>query len=369
MLGAIVIVGSEDAVSSLSSAETPEPVPLSMPTDRDRGSLLACVEVLGRSVLERVLDELRCASLDAIALLADDAYAKRVGIGQTLQNASFLLVKDVWAGAADALKKYRESGIESSLIIRVSAYAEFDLKEAVQSHGEQREVITRVFSDQTALDIWVVDIAGLNLSSDTPADLAATLYATPSAHYEVRGYVNHLEHPRDLRRLVVDSLSNRCRLRPQGLETRPGVWMEGGADVHRGARIVPPAFVGRGSKIGEQCLITRCSSVERDSEVDYGTIVEDSSILSNSYVGIGLDVSHAIVQGSTLLNLERGVALDIADPTLIRRNKSLSMEALRTSTLDSASGMSFFVSAEEHRNETVARREESDASSLGDVRF
>jgi hypothetical protein len=47
--------------------------------------------------------------------------------------------------------------------------------------------------------------------------------------------------------------------------------------------------------------------------------VEDSSILSNSYVGIGLDVSHSIVNGNQLLNLERGVALEIQDPGMIRR--------------------------------------------------
>ena len=69
------------------------------------------------------------------------------------------------------------------------------------------------------------------------------------------------------------------------------------------------------------------SNVESNCQIDYGTIVEDSSILSNTYVGIGLDVSHSIVNGDQLLNLEQGVAVEIADPGMIRRNSVLRQEA------------------------------------------
>jgi hypothetical protein len=54
--------------------------------------------------------------------------------------------------------------------------------------------------------------------------------------------------------------------------------------------------------------------------VDYGTVIEDSSVLSNSYVGIWLDVSHAVVCGSKLLNLSRNRTLNLADATMLRRN-------------------------------------------------
>ena len=76
-------------------------------------------------------------------------------------------------------------------------------------------------------------------------------------------------------------------------------------------------------KIGDECLITRGSNVESDSEVDYGTTIEDSSILSNTYVGIGLDLSHSVAQGGTLLNLQHDVLLQISDPAVMRQNKQL----------------------------------------------
>jgi NDP-sugar pyrophosphorylase family protein len=145
------------------------------------------------------------------------------------------------------------------------------------------------------------------------------LQTTSAVNYPVRGYVNRLESPRDVRRLICDGLASRCQFRPQGFEVRPGVWMGQGAQVEKGARIVAPAFIGRGAKIADQCLITRGSNVESNSHVDYGTVVEDSSVLSNTYVGIGLDLTHSIVDGNSLLNLEHQVMLRIADPVVLRQ--------------------------------------------------
>jgi len=202
--------------------------------------------------------------------------------------------------------------------MQLGAYAEIDLKEFLQFHREQRQIVTRACDREGTLDAWVIDISLVSEAMDVPTALRT---AGP-IQYFVNGYVNRLQHPRDLRRLVVDSFSNRCRLRPTGVEIRPGVWIEEGAQVHRDARIVAPAFIGRGTRIGEQCLITRSSNVESSCQIDYGTVVEDSSILSNSYVGIGLDLSHSIVDGSNLINLERDVTLEISDACVIRPNRN-----------------------------------------------
>jgi NDP-sugar pyrophosphorylase family protein len=206
--------------------------------------------------------------------------------------------------------------------MRLGAYADIDLKEFLQFHRDQRQIVTRACDREGTLDAWVIDTAVLSEA----VDLSTLLRTSGTAQYFVNGYVNRLQHPRDLRRLVVDSFSNRCRLRPTGAEIRPGVWLEEGAQVHRDARIVAPAFIGRGARIAEQCLITRSSNVESSCQIDYGTVVEDSSILSNSYVGIGLDLSHSIVDGSNLMNLERDLTLEIADPCVIRPNRNSRQE-------------------------------------------
>jgi len=283
-----------------------------------KGVPIACVEVLGRSVLERWVDQMLRAGVNAITLLGDSrcAPAARSEIDQVATNFPLTWGDDAWLAAAQIVKRQKEPGIDLTFLIRVAGYVELDPLDAVQFHREQQHAVTRAFDEGGPLDIWVIDTSRVTESGE----MEVMLGESEPAHYSVRGYVNRLEEPCDLRRLVVDSLSCRCGLRPTGSEMRPGVWIDEGAQVHRTARIVGPAFVGRKSKIEEQCLITRFSNVESNCQIDYGTIVDDSSVLSNSYVGIGLDVSHSIVDGNHLLNLERDVTLEIADPGMIRRN-------------------------------------------------
>ena len=264
------------------------------------------------------------AGINAITLLGDSCFAPVRGeIDRVAANFPFAWGDDAWLGATQILRRHKEPGIDVTFLVRAAAYVELDPVDALRFHREQQQVVTRAFDEDGPLDIWIIDTARAESE-----DILFMLGESEPARYAVQGYVNRLEEARDLRRLAVDSLSSRCRLRPQGSETRPGVWIDEGAQVHRTARIVAPAFVGRKSKVEEQCLITRCSNVESNCQIDYGTVVEDSSILSNSYVGIGLDVAHSIVNGNKLLNLERDVTLEIADPNMIRRNGIPRKEAI-----------------------------------------
>jgi NDP-sugar pyrophosphorylase family protein len=96
--------------------------------------------------------------------------------------------------------------------------------------------------------------------------------------------------------------------------------MDDGAEVHRRARIVAPAYVGRASKVMEDTLITRFSSIEKGCCIDYGTVIENSSILENTQVGICLDVCHAVANGNKLLSLGHDVVVEISDPSVLRFN-------------------------------------------------
>jgi NDP-sugar pyrophosphorylase family protein len=278
---------------------------------------LAFAEVLGQSVFARLIEELRRAGVGAISVYGSISAARARTDIDSVTNVEFRWTKEPWTKATQRLLADGKNGVEQILVVRVGAYVDLDLKDALHFHREQRQGLMRVFDESGPLDIWIVNPDWISQGLDVREAFSA---AAP-ARYLARGYVNRLESGADLRRLAVDGLTSRCGLRPLGTESRPGVWMDNGAQVDRDCRIVAPAFIGRGTKIAAQCLITRCSNVESNCHIDYGTVVEDSSILSNSYVGIGLDVSHSIVDGSRLLNLERNVALEIADPGFIRQNK------------------------------------------------
>ena len=220
--------------------------------------------------------------------------------------------------AGECLANYKHEGFEAVLIVGSGAYVELDAAEMLAFHEQQGCAVTRAYSeaDRELLDCWMVDPSAL--PEEVPL-LSALLCVRPQI-YRSQGYVNRLRSPRDIRRLVLDAFHARCRLRPQGSEIRPGIWIGEGAQIERSARIVAPAFIGRDVQISDECLITRGSNIERNSHIDFGTVIEESSILSNSYVGIGLDLSHSIVNGRNLLNLQHNVNLEIADPVIMREN-------------------------------------------------
>jgi carbonic anhydrase/acetyltransferase-like protein (isoleucine patch superfamily) len=304
--GAIVIAEAESRIE-----ESEGPNSQGFSSRERRRHFLAGVELLGQSVFGRLVQHLSHFSFDTTSVFVDSSLALEIDDLSGMQ----VDVTDVWRGAARSLIEAKEAGVDAVLLVLAGAYVEFDPVDLIRFHRDCGNIVTRACDERGFLDLWVAD-PGMVRDN---IDLKGSLQTAGEPYYQVSGYVNRMETLRDMRQLVADGLSSRCRLRPQGIEVRPGMWMAEGAEVERGARIVAPAFLGRDVKISEQCLITRCSSIERNCQIDYGTVVEDSSILSGTYVGIGLDLSHCIADGTCLVNLNREVALEIKDPVVMRQ--------------------------------------------------
>jgi hypothetical protein len=266
----------------------------------------AGMEVLGKTPIARLAEDLE-KDCDIVSVISNDRDSQQAN---ATPQASIIDL------AADRLADYKQAGLGTVLIVRCGSYVELDVAEMLNFHQEQGVGVTRALSNDAPLDVWMVDPSGL---PEHMASLSALLCARP-AMYRSQGYVNQLRTAREFRRLVLDSFYSRCRLRPQGLEIKRGIWSCDGAQIERSARVVAPAFIGRDVHISAECLVTRGSNVESNSRVDFGTAVEDSTILPNSYVGIGLDLSHSIVDGRNLLNLRHNVNLEITDPVVMRQN-------------------------------------------------
>ena len=225
------------------------------------------------------------------------------------------MVDDLGSAVARRLLEYSRDGVEQAFVNSVDAYAETDLFDLFYFHRESRQASTRAFDERGPLDLWVADCAkaqvtGLNgLSKQSERS---------GASYFIRGYVNRLIQPRDLRRFATDLLCGRCERGPSGNEIRPRVWTGQGAEVHRRARVVAPAYIGSGSKVQEDALITRCSSIESDCFIDSGTVIDNSSVLPHTHIGIWLDVCNAMVRENRILSLDRGVTIAISDSRVMR---------------------------------------------------
>jgi NDP-sugar pyrophosphorylase family protein len=216
--------------------------------------------------------------------------------------------------ADECFAKYKQKGCDAVLIARCGEYFELDISDMLAFHREHELEATRAFVEDGALDVWIVDASAVPGYSWVFSSSACA----GSAAYHSQAYANRLESACDFRRLVLDAFHSRCRLRPEGAEVKPGVWVCEGAQIERSARIVAPAFIGPNTQISEECLVTRGSNVESNSHIDFGTAVENSSILPNTYVGIGLDLSHSVVDGKNLFNLQHNVSLEITDPVVLR---------------------------------------------------
>jgi hypothetical protein len=70
--------------------------------------------------------------------------------------------------------------------------------------------------------------------------------------------------------------------------------------------------------VQEDTLITRCTSIEKNCCVDCGTVIENSSILANTHIGIWLDVCHAVASGKKFVSLGHDVVVEISDPSIMR---------------------------------------------------
>jgi carbonic anhydrase/acetyltransferase-like protein (isoleucine patch superfamily) len=264
-----------------------------------------------------MIERLIAIDVEHISVLVDaNSSAVAPSLRHSPENVKVRVVADMAVAIAEQLADYARRGIGHSFINAANAYAETDLLDLFCFHREARQPVTRTFDRDGSLDLWVVDCAKAQPSQ--LVILKEDVDQNGAPRYFIREYVNRLLHPRDVRRLAADILRRNCETGASGKQVRPGVWIDDGGEVHRRARIVAPAYVGRASKVKADALITRFTDVERNCCVDSGTVIEDSSILANTTIGICLDLCHSIASGTKLWNLERDVAVEIVDPKVMR---------------------------------------------------
>jgi carbonic anhydrase/acetyltransferase-like protein (isoleucine patch superfamily) len=316
-VGAIVIVDADrrtDESPSLSIAELNSATAFA-------GGTLSFIDLLGRSVLEHIIETLLRAQVNLTSLIVHPDVGDSIPVFRdALKDLTVRVAEDPWPAVAQILKHYWKNGCSCALVAKPTAYIEADFPDLLDFHHQDRRSITRASDGEGPLDLWVMscDPREEGAGSSLIAALLQPDYFPAS--YFVKEYVRRLSSPQDFRQLTTDAFLARCSLHPMGEQRRPGIWVDQGVEIRRGARIVGPAYLGARCTIGERAVVTRFSNIERDSYIDYGTVIENSSVLPNTYVGICLDLRRSLVLGNQLLNLERDVLVEVSDPRLLRSN-------------------------------------------------
>jgi hypothetical protein len=284
------------------------------------GVPLALLPVLGIPVIHQVLDRLLRSSIDGVAVISEALPAPyfrpapRAGVKWIEVGAN----GDLWRQVEATFNDFAQAGADLVLFLRLGPYLEFDPDALVQFHLDQKNRVTAVADKLGPLDTFVISASRRNDAAYMFRHQLAA-FRSPCGVFLNKGYANRLRNAADLRQLALDSLAFVTAVRPAGTQIKPGVWVEPGARIHPRARVLAPAFVGAYSKIRAAVVLTRGAVVEHHSEIDCGTVVEDASVLPFTYVGAGLDLSHAVAGLQQLASLKRKVAIDISDPKLMGR--------------------------------------------------
>lgn len=309
-------IGAIITVAGNAQAESGARVPyLSQPLG---GRPLACHEILGANLLNRTLESLRLSGIQSPSVLFEDSGCD--SLFPSRQPAAGKFFSEWESAVADNL----DQGVRSLVLIRLGSYLEIDFTQLITFHRESESVLTQVFGQKSAYDVAAVDANHLRGEKGSYRGRLSALIPY-HRRFPFSGYSNRLREPQDFRRLAHDGLTGRNAIVPVGKEVSPGIWLGEGARIDPTARISAPAYIGRNSVIKGSCHIHGASTIERDCEVDFGTSVTDSSVLPGTYLGIGLNIVHSIVDSNKLFHLNRNVEVEISDRNMLGSKRSRSV--------------------------------------------
>jgi carbonic anhydrase/acetyltransferase-like protein (isoleucine patch superfamily) len=214
-----------------------------------------------------------------------------------------------------AASNYVQSGVRRLLLVHLNGYAELDVADLLQFHGERHSRMTEVTSKQGKVGISLIEAEYLTACRLSHA--SASRVCTSS--YPFSGYHHPLRSPADYRDLALCALKGRCGLRPDGVESDAGVWIARGTKIASSARLQGLCYVGADARIRPGVLLRSGSSVEQYCEIDSGTLVTNSTILPNTYLASGLRVEHSVVDGTTLIRVARNLQVELHETNLLKR--------------------------------------------------
>lgn len=297
------------------------------------GLPLAHQNVLGKSVLARIVQRLRHFGVAGITTVCDERAAAALDPSSMREFNVMASERGLWRCAETAFNDFVQKGAELVLILRIGAYAELDYEEFIQFHLEHNGRAT-IAVDARGNPIGVV-AASASRRNDAAYLFRHNMeeFRAPCQQYVFRGYVNRLITPADLRQLTVDALLQRNQVQPIGKEIRPGVWAGPRANIHPRARIVAPAYIGERARIRASAVVTRFASIEHHAVIDCGTVIENTTVSPYTYIGVGLDLTYALVGDNRIASLRRHVEVEINDPRLVSTiSASAPVRALREVT-------------------------------------
>jgi hypothetical protein len=106
---------------------------------------------------------------------------------------------------------------------------------------------------------------------------------------------------------------------PRAAQREPGVWVARGASVSPAAELVAPVFIGPGCTVVGGSRVGPGAVVAAGCLIDRRCRIRNSSVLADTYVGEGMLLDGAVVDGGLAVNARTSTATQFADPLTLGR--------------------------------------------------
>lgn len=100
-------------------------------------------------------------------------------------------------------------------------------------------------------------------------------------------------------------------------QVEPDVWISRGVVMHPSAVINKPAFIGENVHLEEKAVVGPSTVIENDCFIDKGSIVTNSVVAQNSYVGERLEIDRCYVDRNLLVDLRNQTKIHITDTFIL----------------------------------------------------
>ncbi len=104
-----------------------------------------------------------------------------------------------------------------------------------------------------------------------------------------------------------------------GIEAEPGVRIGRNVSLHPSARLIPPVAISEDCRIGAEARIGPNVAVGAGSLIDSGSELSWTAVFPGVYIGRGLEIREALIEGPRVTSARHDRSLAIEDPTLMDR--------------------------------------------------
>jgi lipopolysaccharide/colanic/teichoic acid biosynthesis glycosyltransferase len=174
----------------------------------------------------------------------------------------------------------------------------------------------------------------------------------PVVAHPLEGYHRPIDYLEDYLAVHLDFMRGRTGLTPPGEEIAEGVWVQGDAEVDRGAVLVGPLLLGPKVRIGDGARLIGPLVVGDGGEVGEGVLLRESVAGEACRIGRGARLQRCVVAGGARVDsgarLEESVVTDrlgsLGDVTLLERDVRIHAAAVPQRALFGARGRGWLYS-------------------------